>query len=323
MTVAPHFDFKDGVLHAENVPVTTLAQEFGTPLYVYSRQALHDAWESYRSAIGDRNVLVCFGMKANSNLAVLNEFKKLGSGFDIVSGGELARVLAIGGDPAKIVFSGVGKQVWEIQAALKAGVKCFNVESEGELLRLAEVAEQMGTIAPVSLRVNPDVDAQSHPHISTGMKRNKFGVPLGDARALLVEMAARPGLEVVGIHVHVGSQITTLEPLQRAAEKMVQLAAKLLKSDGIALEHLDLGGGLGISYTGGAEPDVEAYAKVVSAAANATGLSLIVEPGRWLVGNAGALLGEIIDMKPAPDDDAASPPAQADRRGSSSSSTPG
>src|SRR5690606_13398980 len=168
MTVAPHFQFKNDTLHAEDISLATLAEEHGTPLYVYSRQALRDAWDAYRVASEGRNVLVCYGMKANSNLAVLNEFKQLGSGFDIVSGGELARVLAIGGDPGKIVFSGVGKQVWEMKAALEAGVKCFNVESEAELVRLAKVAQEMGKVAPVSLRVNPDVDAQTHPYISTG-----------------------------------------------------------------------------------------------------------------------------------------------------------
>ncbi|HCP79433.1 MAG TPA: diaminopimelate decarboxylase, partial [Pusillimonas sp.] len=189
MTVSPHFNFKQGILHAEGVPLTLLADELGTPLYVYSRQSLIDAWQSYADAAAGRNVLVCFGMKANSNLAVLNEFRKLGAGFDIVSGGELARVMAVGADPGKVVFSGVGKQAWEMRAALEAGVKCFNVESEPELERLAQVAAQTGKVAPVSLRVNPDVDAKTHPYISTGLKENKFGIAIQDAPAVYARAA--------------------------------------------------------------------------------------------------------------------------------------
>src|SRR5690606_13036388 len=204
----PHFQFKNGTLHAEDFSLAELAETYGTPLYVYSRQALRDAWEAYRVAAEGRNVLVCYGMKANSNLAVLHEFKSLGTGFDIVSGGELARVLAIGGDPAKIVFSGVGKQTWEMEAALKAGIKCFNVESESELLRLAEVAERLNIVAPVSLRVNPDVDAQTHPYISTGLKENKFGIAIETAPRIYQRAAQLKSLNIVGVDCHIGSQLT-------------------------------------------------------------------------------------------------------------------
>src|SRR5690606_11931754 len=227
MTVAPHFQFLNGSLHAENVPLADLAREHGTPLYVYSRQALHDAWEAYRTAARDRDVLVCYGMKANSNLAVLNEFKKLGSGFDIVSGGELARVLAVGGDPARIVFSGVGKQVWEMKAALEAGVKCFNVESEAELLRLSQVAREMNKVAPVSLRVNPDVDAQTHPYISTGLKENKFGIAIDTALTVYQRAAGLPNLEIVGVDCHIGSQITEVSPYIDALGKLIALIEAL------------------------------------------------------------------------------------------------
>src|SRR5690606_16148170 len=212
MTVAPRFQFKNGTLQAEDVSLAKLAREFGTPLYVYSRAALHDAWGAYARALAGRKALVCFGMKANSNLAVLNEFSRLGSGFDIVSGGELARVLAVGGDPGRVVFSGVGKQVWEMKAALDAGVKCFNVESEAELLRLSQVADGMGKSAPVSLRVNPDVDAQTHPYISTGLKENKFGIAIESALAVYKRAASLPGIEIVGVDCHIGSQITEVSP---------------------------------------------------------------------------------------------------------------
>src|SRR5690554_4846288 len=220
MTVAPRFQFHNGVLHAEDVSLAKLAKEFGTPLYVYSRAALHDTWASYARALEGRKGLVCFGMKANSNLAVLNEFSRLGSGFDIVSGGELARVLAAGGDPAKVVFSGVGKQVWEMQAALDAGVKCFNVESEAELDRLSQVASTSGRVAPVSLRVNPDVDAHTHPYISTGLKENKFGIAIESAPEVYRRAKSLPGLNIVGVDCHIGSQITEAAPYLDALDKI-------------------------------------------------------------------------------------------------------
>ena len=301
MTVSPHFNFKQGVLHAEGVPLTLLADEFGTPLYVYSRQALKDAWQSYADAAAGRNVLVCFGMKANSNLAVLNEFRKLGAGFDIVSGGELARVMAVGADPAKIVFSGVGKQAWEMRAALDAGVKCFNVESEPELERLAQVAAEMGKVAPVSLRVNPDVDAQTHPYISTGLKENKFGIAIQDAPAVYARASAMPSLKVVGLDCHIGSQITQVSPYLDALDKLLVLV-RTLQSQGIAIEHLDLGGGIGIRYTDETllSPSVlldQVYARLHQE--QLSDLQIVLEPGRSLVGNAGVLLTRVEYLKHA------------------------
>lgn len=299
VTVAPQFQFRNGVLHAENIPLTRLAQEFGTPLYVYSRQALNEAWKSYRQAVGQRNVLVCYGMKANSNLAVLNEFKNLGAGFDIVSGGELARALAIGADPHKIVFSGVGKQAWEMQAALKAGVKCFNVESEAELTRLAQVANQAGAIAAVSLRVNPDVDAKTHPYISTGLKENKFGIAIEQALAVYQRAATLPGIKVLGVDCHIGSQITEVAPYLDALDKLLALIEALAQA-GIAIEHLDLGGGIGIRYTDETllSPTVLLDAVFERLEAHGLGhLQVVLEPGRSLVGNAGVLLTSVEYLK--------------------------
>lgn len=299
MTVAPHFEFRNGALHAEDTPLADLASQFGTPLYVYSRQALHDAWEAYRKAAEGRDVLVCYGMKANSNLAVLNEFKKLGAGFDIVSGGELARVLAIGGDPSKVVFSGVGKQVWEMQAALKAGVKCFNVESEAELLRLSEVADQLGIVARVSLRVNPDVDAQTHPYISTGLKENKFGIAIDTAVAVYQRASSLPRIEIVGVDCHIGSQITEISPYLDALDKLIVLI-KRLADEGITLKHLDLGGGIGIRYTDETVLSPTVLLDKVFQSLDAHGLShlqLVLEPGRSLVGNSGVLLTTVEYLK--------------------------
>ncbi|WP_442594286.1 diaminopimelate decarboxylase [Parapusillimonas sp. JC17] len=299
MTVAPHFQHKNGVLHVEDLALPVLAQKYGTPLYVYSRQALRDAWESYRSAIGDRKVLVCYGMKANSNLAVLNEFKTLGAGFDIVSGGELARVLAIGGDPSRIVFSGVGKQAWEMKAALEAGVKCFNVESEAELLQLSAVAEAAGKTAAISLRVNPDVDAKTHPYISTGLKDNKFGIAIGHALTVYQRAQSLPGLEIVGVDCHIGSQITEVGPYLDALDKLIKLI-KTLAEHGIHLKHLDLGGGIGIRYTDETPLSPSTLLDNVFQVLKANGLDhleIVLEPGRSLVGNAGVLLTKVEYLK--------------------------
>lgn len=301
MTVAPHFQHKNGILHAEQIPLSELAKEYGTPLYVYSRQALLDAWQAYSDAAKDRNVLVCYGMKANSNLAVLNEFKKLGSGFDIVSGGELARVLAIGGDPARVVFSGVGKQAWEIKAALEAGVKCFNVESDAELEQIARVAHDIGQTARISLRVNPDVDAQTHPYISTGLKENKFGIAIEDALTVYERAASLPSLQIVGLDCHIGSQITEVAPYIDALEKLIVLI-KALTRKGIALEHLDLGGGIGIRYTDETPLTPTQLLDRVFAALRDHGLEhlqIVLEPGRSLVGNAGVLLTQVQYLKHA------------------------
>lgn len=299
MTVSPHFAFHNGVLHAEEVPLPLLAERFGTPLYVYSRKALHDAWGAYRQATENRNVLVCYGMKANSNLAVLNEFRRLGAGFDIVSGGELARALAVGADPSKIVFSGVGKQVWEIKDALKAGVKCFNVESVPELDRLAQVALEMGVVAPVSLRVNPDVDAQTHPYISTGLKENKFGIDIEQAPEVYRHAANNPNLDILGVDCHIGSQITEVSPYLDALDKLLVLIAKLA-ADGIHIRHLDLGGGIGIRYTDETPLTPKMLLDQVFERLQAAGLQhlqIVLEPGRSLVGNAGVLLTRVEYLK--------------------------
>jgi len=297
----PHFHYQDGALHAEGVSLDTLAAQFGTPLYVYSRAALGQAWRSYHEAIGDRSVLVCYGMKANSNLAVLKEFARLGSGFDIVSGGELKRVLAVGGNPAKVVFSGVGKQVWEMREAIEAGVKCFNVESQAELQCLSDVAQSMGRKARVSLRVNPDVDAQTHPYISTGLKENKFGIAIESALDAYRIAASLPGVEVVGVDCHIGSQLTDISPYFDALEKLLDLIQQL-KEAGITIRHLDLGGGLGIKYTDETPPSPKALLDKVFERLNARGfghLDIVLEPGRSLVGNAGVLLTTVQYLKHA------------------------
>ncbi|TAM90968.1 MAG: diaminopimelate decarboxylase [Candidimonas sp.] len=300
MTPLSYFPYRNGTLHAEAVPLPKLALEFGTPSFVYSRNALREAWATYRHAAGDRDVLVCYGMKANSNLAILNEFKELGAGFDIVSGGELARVLAVGADPAQVVFSGVGKQVWEMQAALRAGVKCFNVESEAELDRLAAVARDLGLPARASVRVNPDVDAQTHPYISTGLKENKFGIPIDRAEAVYRRAASLKGcIEVVGVDCHIGSQISEVDPYLGALDKLLALIARL-GSQGIELRHLDLGGGLGIRYKDEQPLAPRALLERVFERLDASGLGhlqVVLEPGRSLVGNAGILLTRVQYLK--------------------------
>ncbi|MGS1008399.1 diaminopimelate decarboxylase [Achromobacter anxifer] len=295
----PYFQFRNNVLYAEDVPLDHLAEKLGTPLYVYSRAALKAAWESYRNAVGQHPVLVCYGMKANSNLAVLKEFARLGAGFDIVSGGELKRALAAGADPSRIVFSGVGKQAWEMRAALTAKVKCFNVESEAELRRLSEVAHGMGLRAPVSLRVNPDVDAQTHPYISTGLKENKFGIAIESALDVYRSAQSLPGLDIVGVDCHIGSQLTDISPYFDALEKLLDLIEKL-DQIGIKIAHLDLGGGLGIRYTDEIPPSPQALLDRVFERLNARGfghLHLVLEPGRSLVGNAGVLLTRVQYLK--------------------------
>lgn len=299
MTVAPQFQLKNGILHAEGVPLPELAERYATPLYVYSRHALHEAWERYAHAAVGRDVLICYGMKANSNLAVLQEFQRLGAGFDIVSGGELARALKAGAQPERIVFSGVGKQAWEIRAALTAGIKCFNVESGAELERLADIAHEMGLRAPVSLRVNPDVDAHTHPYISTGLKENKFGIAIENAPALYKQAVQYPSLDVVGVDCHIGSQILEIAPYLDALDKLLTLITHLAE-DGIVLKHLDLGGGLGIRYTDETPLTPSQLLDPVFEVMNARGLGhlqLILEPGRSLVGNAGILLTRIEYLK--------------------------
>lgn len=298
-TGAPFFHYDGSQLMAESIPVAELAARFGTPLYVYSRAALKTAWESYAQPIADRNALVCFGMKANSNLAVLQQFAQWGSGFDIVSGGELARALKAGARPETIVFSGVGKQDWEITAALKAGVKCFNVESTDELERISAIASELGYTAPVSLRVNPDVDAKTHPYISTGLKDNKFGIAIEIAAQVYERAVALPGISVVGVDCHIGSQITQIAPYLDALDRLLNLL-DTLTGKGITLHHLDIGGGLGIRYQDETPIAPATLLDQVFAMLQARGygdLQLVMEPGRSLVGNAGILITRVQYLK--------------------------
>jgi diaminopimelate decarboxylase len=296
----PAFDYVDGVLHAEGVSAVSLAEQFGTPLYVYSRAALTDAWNAYAGACAGRRASVHVAVKANSNLAVLNVFARLGAGFDIVSGGELARVLAAGGKAENTVFSGVGKHADEMREALAAGVKCFNVESIPELDRLNAVAAQMGKKAPVSLRVNPDVDAKTHPYISTGLKSNKFGVAFEDARATYQAAAAMANLEVVGIDCHIGSQITEIAPYIDALDKLLDLVTQI-EADGARIRHIDVGGGLGITYSTETPPETGLFVRTLLARIEARGhghREVFFEPGRSVTGNAGILLTRVEFLKP-------------------------
>jgi len=290
------FEYREGSLHAESVPLEAIAREFGTPCYVYSRAALAAALERFQAACAGHDVMVCYAMKANSNLAILNLFAGMGAGFDIVSGGELARVIAAGGDPRKVIFSGVGKSAAEMHYALERSIMCFNVESAAELARLAAVAGAAGRRAPVSFRVNPDVDARTHPYISTGLKENKFGVEFDAALALYRAAARLPQIEVIGIDCHIGSNLTEYAPLIEALDKMLELVDRLA-AEGIHLRHLDLGGGLGIRYRDETPPDVDAYLREVFARVGERRLKLLFEPGRNLVGNAGLLLTRIEYLK--------------------------
>ena len=290
----------DGQLHLEGVALNELAERFGTPLYVYSRQGLESAYQAYAVAFADTPHLICYAVKANSSLAILNLFARLGAGFDIVSGGELARVLAARGDPAKVVFSGVGKTANEMRAALQANILCFNVESVSELHRLNRIAGEMGKVAPVSFRVNPDVDPKTHPYISTGLKENKFGVPIADAPALYRLAATLPNLKITGIDCHIGSQLTDLSPLADAADRVLALV-DALAAEGIMLRHIDLGGGVGIRYRDETPPDLAAYGRVLAARFKGRHEKLLLEPGRSLVGNAGLLLTRVEYLKPGED----------------------
>ena len=294
------FSRVDGELWVERVPLAAVAERFGTPCFVYSRAALERAWTEYDAAFDGVPHLVCYAMKANSNLAVLNLFARRGSGFDIVSGGELARVLAAGGDPAKVVFSGVGKTEAEMAAALAAGILCFNVESAAELETLNRVAGRAGRTAPVSFRVNPDVDPKTHPYISTGLKESKFGVAFGAARDLYARAAEMPHVAVRGIDIHIGSQIADLEPHREAAIKVRELVDRLA-ADGIALHHVDLGGGLGIRYDDETPLPVADYAAMLREVFRGRSETLLLEPGRRLVGDAGVMLTRVTYLKPGLD----------------------
>ena len=292
------FTIKNGELHAENVALTDIAAEFNTPCYVYSKAALTNAFTNFQAGLLGTNHLVCFAVKANPNIAILNIFAKLGAGFDIVSGGELARVLAAGGDPQKIVFSGVGKTADEMRAALKAGIFCFNVESASELKRLNEVAGELHKIAPVSLRVNPNVDAKTHPYISTGLKNNKFGVAFEEAIAVYEAAAAMPNIAVHGVDCHIGSQITELAPFIEALNLILGLV-DALEAKGIKISHIDVGGGIGITYSDETPPEFTTYAKAILDKVNKRNVKLLFEPGRALVGNAGILLTKVEYLKPS------------------------
>jgi diaminopimelate decarboxylase len=287
---------RGSLLHVEDVPLTAVAAEFGTPCYVYSRAALERAFHSYERALAAHPHLVCYAVKANSSLAILNLFARLGAGFDIVSGGELARVLAAGGDPAKVVFSGVGKTAAEMRAALYAGIHCFNIESESELERLNQVAGDLGRTAAISLRVNPNVDAKTHPYISTGLKDNKFGIAHDQALRVYREAASMAHLRIIGIDCHIGSQLTEVAPFAEALDRVLELVASL-QAEGILLHHIDIGGGVGIRYRDETPPELSDYAAVILQRMQGRSEQLIVEPGRALVGNAGWLLTRVEYLK--------------------------
>lgn len=291
-----HFEYRDGRLWAEGVDLAALAAEHGTPAYVYSRATLERHWKAFDAAFGDRRHLVCYAVKANANLAVLNLLARLGSGFDIVSGGELERVLRAGGDPGKVVFSGVGKQPAEMRRALEAGIRCFNVESAPELEALQSVAAELGVQAPVSLRVNPDVDAGTHPYISTGLKENKFGIPVEEAPAVYRRARELPNIRITGLDCHIGSQLTETRPFVDALARVLHLAREL-EQDGIALEHLDLGGGLGVRYRDETPPQPEEYLRPLLAALEDCPYEILIEPGRAIVANAGLLLTRVTYLK--------------------------
>ncbi len=293
------FTYQNGTLCAEDVDMAQLANDFGTPLYVYSREAFSRHYQQYADALGTHPGMVCYAVKANSNIAVLNVLAQLGSGFDIVSEGELERVLLAGGDPSRIVFSGVGKTPAEMRRALDVGVHCFNVESEAELEILAAVAAQAGQVAPISLRVNPDVDANTHPYISTGLKENKFGIDIAEAPRVYQRAASLASLKVIGVDCHIGSQLTTLAPFVDALDRVLELVDALAE-DGIHVEHLDLGGGLGVTYHEETPPAVAEYMAAIKARLGERSLSLVFEPGRSIAANAGVLLTKVEYLKPTP-----------------------
>ena len=292
-----YFNYREnGQLFAEECNLSELAAQHGTPLYVYSRATLERHWHAFDQAAGEVPHLICYAVKANGNLAVLNLLARLGSGFDIVSGGELARVVAAGGDPAKVVFSGVGKTEAEMRYALEQQILCFNLESEAELERLNSVAGDMGKVARISVRVNPDIDAGTHPYISTGLKQNKFGVPIERAVALYHRAATLPNIDIVGIDCHIGSQLTELEPFLEAMDRLLALIDRLA-AEGIHIHHLDVGGGLGVNYSDENPPHPEQYAAALKAKLVGRDLQLIFEPGRAIIANAGVLLTRVEYLK--------------------------
>lgn len=294
-----HFEYRNGQLFAEDVAVADIARAHGTPCYIYSRATLERHWHAFNDAFGTQPHLVCYAVKANSNIAILNLFARLGSGFDIVSVGELERVLRAGGDPSKVVFSGVSKKASEIRRALEVGIRCFNVESEPELARINAVAGEMGKIAPISLRVNPDVDAQTHPYISTGLKENKFGIEISRAEEVYLKAAALPHLNVVGIDCHIGSQLLTLSPFMDALQRVLALAERLAEQ-GVKVHHLDIGGGLGVRYRDDQiAPTPAEYMAQLFTDERLREYEIFVEPGRAIAANAGILVTEVEFLKMA------------------------
>lgn len=291
------FQYKNEQLYVEDLPVKQLAEEFGTPLYIYSRATLERHWHAFDSALGKHPHLICYAVKANSNIGILNVMAKLGSGFDIVSQGELERVLAAGGEASKVVFSGVAKSRAEIMRALEVGIRCFNVESVAELHHINQIAGEMGKVAPISLRVNPDVDAHTHPYISTGLKENKFGVSVDEAREVYKLAATLPYVKITGMDCHIGSQLTELQPFLDATDRLIRLMEQL-KEDGITLKHLDLGGGLGVTYTDETPPHPSDYATaLLNKLKDYEDLEIILEPGRAIAANAGILVAKVQYLK--------------------------
>ena len=291
------FQYKNEQLYVEDLPVKQLAEEFGTPLYIYSRATLERHWHAFDSALGEHPHLICYAVKANSNIGILNVMAKLGSGFDIVSQGELERVLAAGGEASKVVFSGVAKSRAEIMRALEVGIRCFNVESVAELHHINQIAGERGKIAPISLRVNPDVDAHTHPYISTGLKENKFGVSVDEAREVYKLAATLPHVKITGMDCHIGSQLTELQPFLDATDRLIRLIEQL-KEDGITLKHLDLGGGLGVTYTDETPPHPSDYAAaLLNKLKDYEDLEIILEPGRAIAANAGILVAKVQYLK--------------------------
>ena len=291
-----HFEYKQGELFCEDVAIAELAATYGTPLFVYSRATLERHWHAFDSALDGHDHLVCYAVKANSNLAVLNLLARLGSGFDIVSGGEMQRVLKAGGEPSRIVFSGVGKQADEIEAALGIDILCFNVESEQELDRINEIAGRMGKTARISFRVNPDVDAKTHPYISTGLKENKFGVAFADAESVYLKAAELEHIEIIGMDCHIGSQLTELSPYIDALDRLLALIEKL-RVQGILIKHLDLGGGLGIRYRDEEPPLPADWASALHERLDSFDGTIVIEPGRAIAGNAGILVSRVNYLK--------------------------
>ena len=294
-----YFNYRDNELFAEDIAVQDIVKKYGSPCYIYSRATLERHWHAFDKAFQDHSHLICYAVKANSNIGLLNLLARLGSGFDIVSLGELERVIAAGGDPKKVVFSGIGKREDEILAALKIGICCFNIEVQDELDRINRLAKLLGVIAPVSFRVNPNVDAKTHPYISTGLKENKFGIDIDQALTEYRRAATMPNINIIGIDCHIGSQLTETGPFLDALDKLLELVSAL-KADNINLHHLDLGGGLGIRYNTETPPKPADYIELILERLGATDFEILLEPGRAIVGNAGILVTQIEYLKPTP-----------------------